>query len=140
MGDSKEVMGAVIGASWTGVNISLNEPTGRSWILRVAQEGAIIKYSTETQRNSDFVENVKDILIRACEKSGFSLKIVQSKKKRELTLVDGLDKRTEIVLFEEEETIKIKDFGPTVMGHRSYKDTVLTRGGGEKKKRTEEPG
>ena len=41
----KEVIGAVIGASWIGVNISLNEPQGRSWISRVAQEGAIIKYS-----------------------------------------------------------------------------------------------
>ena len=30
----KEVIGAVIGASWIGVNISLNEPPGRSWISR----------------------------------------------------------------------------------------------------------
>ncbi len=55
-------------------------------------------------------------------------------------MIEGPDKRTEIVLFEEEEIIKIKDFGPTAVGHRSYKDTVLTRGGVGKKKWTEEPG
>ncbi len=80
------------------------------------------------------MENVKDVLIRACEKSGFSLKIVQTKEKIECTLIEGPDKRTEIVPFEEEETIKIKDFGPTVMGHRSYKDTVLTKGGAGKRR------
>ncbi len=105
-----ERIGAVIGSTWIGVNISINEPTGRSWISRVAQEGAMVRYSMETQENSYVVENVKDVLIRACEKSGFSLKIVQTNEKRECTLIEGPDKRTEAVLFEDEKTIKIKDF------------------------------
>ncbi len=48
----REVIGAVIGASWIGVNIFLNEPSGRSWISRVAQERAIIKYRIGIQGNS----------------------------------------------------------------------------------------
>ncbi len=135
-----ETIGAVIGASWTGVNIWLNDQSGRCWLSRVAQEGAIIKYRNETQQDPCPIVNAKNVLERACEKSGFNLKIVQTQEKRECTLIKGPDKRTEIVLFKEEGIIKIKDFGPIDMGHRSYKDTVLTRGGGGRKKRTEDPG
>ena len=78
----KEIIGAVLGASWTGVNISMNELSGRSWIASVAQAGAIIKYNLEIQENSYLRENVKDVLVRACKKSGFNLKIVQTRKKR----------------------------------------------------------
>ncbi len=68
-----------------GVNISLNELSGRSWISRVAQVGAIIKYSLEAQEHSCLVENVKDVLVRACKKSGFNLKIVRTQKRENVS-------------------------------------------------------
>ena len=77
----KEKIGAELGASWTGVNISMNELTGRSWIASVAQAGVIKKYNLEIQENSYLRENVKDVLVRACKKSGFNLKIVQTQKR-----------------------------------------------------------
>jgi hypothetical protein len=91
-----EKIGAVIGASWTGVNIWLNEQSGRCWLSRVAQEGAIIKYRYETQEDSCSIVNAKNVLERACKGSGFNLKIVQTQEKRECTLIVGPDKRTEI--------------------------------------------
>ena len=124
-----ENIGAVIGASWTGVNIWLNEQSGRCWLSRVAQEGAIIKYRYETQEDSCSIVNVKDVLERACKESGFNLKIVQTQEKRECTLVEGHDKRIELVLFEDEGLIKMKEFKPIEMGHRSYKDTASTKRG-----------
>ncbi len=93
----------------------------------MAQEGAIIKYRYETHEDPCSIVNAKNVLESACKGSGFNLKIVQTQEKRECTLIEGPDKRTEIVMFEKEGIIKIKDFGPIDMGHRSYKDTVLRR-------------
>ena len=55
-------------------------------------------------------------------------------------MVEGHDKRIELVLFEDEGLIKMKEFKPIEMGHRSYKDKASTKGGGTGKRRAEEQG
>ena len=75
----------------------------------MAQEGAIIKYRHKTQEDLCSIVN---------------LKIVKTQEKRECTLVEGHDKRIELVLFEDEGLIKMKEFKPIEMGHISYKDTA----------------